>query len=76
MSQCRISGWRPGANTIELIKTISAELKIPLNEALLIVNKVLGGEIVVLKLPTELHADKFVEALNKLGAMADILNGD
>lgn len=63
-----ITGWQKGCNTIKIIKALREETKCSLHDALVIVNRMLDGEKVVVE---GISSDLFIESLNDLGVMTD-----
>jgi hypothetical protein len=72
MAKVIFSGWNPPLNTVCLIKMIREQARIPLNEALSLVNRVLNGETVVVDLADDIIAYHLAEEANKLGAISEV----
>jgi len=72
MVMIRITGWKPGVNTVHAIKLIRNKAQIPLNEALSLVNDVLAGKNSSLRLSNIENASELVNLLNTLGMVAEI----
>jgi ribosomal protein L7/L12 len=74
MPQVRIAGWNPGLKTVHVIKLIREQARLPLNEALDLVNRGLNhNETIVLDLPDEMSATQFVNRVKDFGAIATVL---
>jgi hypothetical protein len=70
MPRVAITGWKRGCNTVAAIKELREQASIPLNEALAIVNRVLGNEQVVVSVSTADTAQVLADSLEKIGLIA------
>lgn len=73
MTHIRLTGWRPGANTVHAIKAIREEAEVPLNEAHVLVTRVLNSETVLLPLRASSNAEKLAIRLRELGLLVDVV---
>ena len=73
MAKIELSGWKPGLNTVQAIKIVREGARIPLNQALALVNGVLNNDVVVVDLANDQDVEGFVSQLNDLGLLADVV---
>jgi hypothetical protein len=66
MAGVAITGWKRGCNTVAAIKELRDGAGIPLNEALALVNRVLGDE----QVPSPTAAQDLADSLEKIGLVA------
>ena len=74
MSRVAITGWNRGCNTVAAIKELRERASIPLNEALALVNRVLGNEQVVVPVSIPATAQALADALEKVGLVVTCLH--
>jgi hypothetical protein len=72
MAAVVIRGWRPGLQKVSLTKLLQQRAGLRLSAAHDCTTRLLAGETVRLELPSLDEADQFVEALERLGAMAEV----
>jgi len=70
MFSVAITGWKKGCNTVAAIKELRERSSIPLNEALALVNRVLGNEQIVVPVSTAAAARALADSLEKCGFVA------
>jgi len=70
MAKVAISGWTKGCNTVAAIKEIREKARMPLNEALDVVNRVLRNEQVMVPVSTCAAAQSLADVLGGLGLIA------
>ena len=70
MPRVAITGWKKGCNTVAAIKELRQWASLPLNEALALVNRVLGNEQVVVPVSTFTTAQALADSLEKIGLIA------
>jgi hypothetical protein len=73
MSQILLTGWRPGFQKVSLTKLLQTSAGLTLGAAKSVTDEVLNGKSVVVSL-TKGDANEFVDAADKLGAVASILS--
>ena len=70
MPKVAITGWKRGCNTVAAIKELRERASMPLNEALALINRVLGNEQVVVPVSTLTTALALADSLEKIGLVA------
>jgi hypothetical protein len=70
MSQVAITGWTKGCNTVSAIKELREKTPMRLNEAHVLVNRVLGNERVVVCVSSPAAAKRLADSLNSIGLLA------
>ena len=68
MTTLELAGWRPGLETVELIKAVKAHASRSLSEAKSDVERLLDGEVVVLEFSTNESREAFRKIAEGLGA--------
>jgi hypothetical protein len=74
MALLRFMGWEPGANTAHAIKAIRERAGIPLNEALALVNRVLGNETVDLSVTDYATAESLAATVRRHGLIVEVVD--
>jgi hypothetical protein len=72
MNTIRITGWKPGLQTISMIVALRGYANLGLTEAKSIVDRVLAGEVVEVQAYDARCAQKLLADLMRLGAIAVI----
>ncbi len=72
MSRIKVSGWKPGLNTVKAIKAIRETARLSLDEASAIVNQVLRNEEATFDVSCLDDANELAQALARLGMSAHV----
>ena len=75
MASLRLFGVEPGCDTVRAIKAIREGAGLRLNEALAIVNRVLGKEEVFVSAATLDQAHELPNRLTKIGMVVEVVAG-
>jgi hypothetical protein len=72
MVTVKLTGWQPGLNNVQLTKTLKAKAKLELHQAKFATDELLEGKQVSISMDTLENAEDLLEAVRKLGAIAEI----
>ncbi len=76
MARVIISSWKPGLQTIKMVKLIQQYALLGLKDAKSCVDRVLDNEQVTLTIGSENQARQLAEQLKELGATAELDDTD